>query len=221
MKYAFALLLLFPSVAWAQSPPAQPASPDAKVKYGSECPYPEAARRAGVQGETGVTFQVADDGAIKDVTLAVSSGNNDLDEATIRCVGNWRVSQERQAPELGKMPRAMISWTIPASAPQSAMGRLMPGWPHSCAAYNPPEEFRAGIGGVTTVSFDIKTNGNVSNVEVAQSSGNAQLDKAAVICVNFWHYIPAVRNGEPVRVPWEAKVVWTTPAPSIPPKAGP
>lgn len=56
--------------------------------------------------------------------------------------------------------------------------------------------------------FVIGTDGNISQPSVDKSSGNADLDQAALACVTQWHYIAARQNGVPVAVPWVAKVIW-------------
>ena len=52
------------------------------------------------------------------------------------------------------------------------------------------------------------TDGSVSNVAVAKSSGHDRLDQAAVSCAQSWHYKPASQNGQPVEVPWQTAVKW-------------
>ena len=62
----------------------------------------------------------------------------------------------------------------------------------------PPAAARAGIEGEVEVIFDIGTDGNVTNVEVSNSSRNRDLDRAAVEAVSKWTYTPAQEDGVPV-----------------------
>jgi len=70
-----------------------------------------------------------------------------------------------------------------------------------------PHQLRSGA--ATTLSFTIATDGNVKDVTVVDSSGDADLDDAAAKCASTWHYKPAVQDGKAVEVPWKAKVLWT------------
>lgn len=68
---------------------------------------------------------------------------------------------------------------------------------------------RIGEQGTVVLSITISTDGSVQNVSVAQSSGNADLDQAAVEWVkDHWRYKPATRDGQPVVSQSEAKVVF-------------
>jgi len=82
------------------------------------------------------------------------------------------------------------------------------GRPHQCMQDYPAISQRLNEEGVTTLSFHIMTDGSVSNVAVAKSSGHDRLDQAAVSCAQSWHYKPAMQNGAPVEVPWQTAVKW-------------
>src|SRR5436305_9514415 len=80
--------------------------------------------------------------------------------------------------------------------------------PHGCTGLYPQAARKVNASGTTTVRFVIGTDGNISQPSVDKSSGNADLDQAALACVTQWHYIAARQNGVPVAVPWVAKVIW-------------
>jgi protein TonB len=85
------------------------------------------------------------------------------------------------------------------------------GRPHACpnGRWYPPEAIRLNHEGTTTLAFTIGTDGGISNVTVAESSGHDELDQAAVNCAGSWsNYRPAMQNGQPISVPWKAKVTW-------------
>jgi periplasmic protein TonB len=52
--------------------------------------YPDAARRAGIQGTTLLRIHIEVDGRVSDVTVARSAGHQSLDEAAAEAVRRWR-----------------------------------------------------------------------------------------------------------------------------------
>jgi protein TonB len=94
----------------------------------------------------------------------------------------------------------------PAISSPAAIGR-----PHTCpnAKWYPALAMRLNHEGTTLLAFTVNTDGTISNISVAQSSGHDELDQAAMSCAQDWSsYKPALQNGAPVAVPWKAKVVW-------------
>ena len=62
----------------------------------------------------------------------------------------------------------------------------------------PQEAMRQGIGGTVRVQVSVAPDGSVERMDVAQSSGNRYLDRAAMNAVRRWRFNPAMRNGQPV-----------------------
>lgn len=62
----------------------------------------------------------------------------------------------------------------------------------------PESARRANISGTTLVGLTISTDGSVSSAWVISSSGNGELDSAAVNAVYGWQFVPAKQNGTPV-----------------------
>ena len=62
----------------------------------------------------------------------------------------------------------------------------------------PQEALRRRIGGTVRVQATVATNGSVERMDIAQSSGNRYLDRAAMEAVRRWRFTPAMRNGQPV-----------------------
>lgn len=94
----------------------------------------------------------------------------------------------------------------PAITAPASVGR-----PHVCPQerWYPPIAIRMNETGVTTLAFTIGTDGSISNISVAESSGHDDLDQAAVRCAQTWSpYRPAMQNGQPISVPWKAAVRW-------------
>ena len=79
---------------------------------------------------------------------------------------------------------------------------------HSCLDYYPEAAKNAGIEGITTLAFTVTEQGTVADLRIAKSSGNADLDNAAVTCASLWHYKPARKDSKPVATPWQAAVEW-------------
>lgn len=74
----------------------------------------------------------------------------------------------------------------------------------------PPEENRRGIQGTVILVITVDANGNATDVQVEQSSGNRNLDRAAVAAAKRWRFNAASSGGQKtggrVRVPVEFKL---------------
>lgn len=64
----------------------------------------------------------------------------------------------------------------------------------------PIELWDANVEGVAFVRVLVNTEGGVDSVMIAEGSGNASLDSAAVRGARVMAFEPARRNGKPVRV---------------------
>lgn len=82
------------------------------------------------------------------------------------------------------------------------------GTPHVCTSNYPEAAVRAGAEGTTLLSFDIDAEGNVKKVSVAKTSGNTDLDEAAVQCAGNWKYKAPTLKGKATTIPWQASVQW-------------
>jgi len=69
---------------------------------------------------------------------------------------------------------------------------------------------RRGVQGTAILIVSIDSNGGVLDVEVEKSSGNRNLDRAAITAAKRWRFNPEVKNGQRVpsrvRVPVEFKM---------------
>lgn len=65
-----------------------------------------------------------------------------------------------------------------------------------------------GERGVRAVKLDfhVAADGTVKDLAVAVSSEDALADEQALSCVQAWHYEPALKDGKPVEIVWEALV---------------
>ena len=62
----------------------------------------------------------------------------------------------------------------------------------------PREALRRGVGGTVRVKATVAPDGSVERMEVAETSGNRFLDRAAMEAVRRWRFTPAMRNGQPM-----------------------
>lgn len=208
MRLLAALFLLLVLAAPAN---AEPQAGD--EHFGSPCRYPESALAAHTEGMTQVFYTGTRDGHIREVNVARSSGDKDLDEASIRCVTRWRFDPTVEKWVMGHHT-TYIAWSIPKASAGSQSNQPMGtfiGVPHQCMDQYPLAEMKAHIEGTVVVDFTITAEGRVRDVHVAESAGNANLDAAAVNCVTRWRYNPARdADGKPVAVQNRAKIEWKT-----------
>jgi TonB family protein len=149
-------------------------------------------------------------GSLRNVRLLQSSGYAELDEAAVACVKTWHFDPQSPLGKLELGPRRIaIDWIFTEDSTQNVIGRRG-GIPHTCPHI--PEGVPPGTTGTTRVRFFITTDGHVRDTHVITSSGNTLLDEEAVRCTVYWRYRPAVKDGSPIEVPWEANLVWKIPA---------
>ena len=103
----------------------------------------------------------------------------------------------------------LSQWSVLAKAAGEITNPQAIGGPHECSArWYPRSAVQHGVEGYVGVSFDIETDGAVTNVAVVQSSGSLELDGAAEACVSKFRYQPAKRDGSAIKVPWVTVVIF-------------
>ena len=151
---------------------------------------------------------MAVDGSVKDVTVSQSSGNADLDAASVTCVRGWQYKPATR----GGVPveaawQAAVRWAMHANGPNAPL--------FGCAKFAP--------GGMmvpphpTTVSFGVGDDGVTHHVTVAQSSGIAAWDRAAVNCVAERKIYTAKRPSyyrATMDIDWEKEIAAAKPSPA-------
>ena len=70
----------------------------------------------------------------------------------------------------------------------------------------PLDEKKAGVDGVVVLEIVVDQKGDVTETDIIRSSGNGNLDDAAVEAVKQWKYEPGVMEGKPVPVKMVIKV---------------
>jgi TonB family protein len=160
-------------------------------------------------GTTLVSFRLTTGGEMRDVAVFRSSGNSDLDQAGVACIGAIPASPLRAATVAGKPIEitwvAGVFWNSPV---HTAAWVTSDGKPNICdrGVFRGLGRIRAA--GVTRLSYRIATDGGVKDVVVTVPSGNPQLDKAALSCASEWHFFPATHDGKPVEFDEKTQIVW-------------
>ena len=103
-----------------------------------------------------------------------------------------RIINEPVAPA---MP--LPSPTAP-TAPTASADRLTPLPISRPAPRYPQQAQRSGIQGAVQVRATVAPDGSVERMELARSSGNRHLDRAAMEAVRRWRFDPATRGGQPI-----------------------
>lgn len=204
----------------ASEPTSAGANPlqDVTLKYAFPPLYPDAALKTCAHGKTRVRVRVDELGALKRVTLEGSSGNEDLDKAAITAVKGWQFFPRviDGVPQGGEVI-VPVNFQDPCPVEldvddPNVRGLIAPpGWdsktsPHGWDAYevttgrtaHPPKFPKAALkacaGGVVQLRVAVAANGFVRNVVVDKTSGNADLDAAALEAAKFWQYRPGRRD---------------------------
>jgi len=172
LRSACLLLFILPSAALAQSGWTRP------VAAGSHSClnfYPHAAVWDGIEGSAIVEFTVTAEGTVQDARIQRTSGDDDLDQASLNCVSGWKYKPAtHDGAPVEMRNRAQVQWMM--NAPENAPG--------PCSHYaNVTSALLKGIGGVTRVSFRIMADGTVTGAQVLSSSGDDTLDQAALRCL--------------------------------------
>jgi len=181
--------MLLAGTAWAEAPPHQSISANCRAFY------PQSAWEKGLKGNVSVAFQVNADGRAKDITVLHSSGITALDEAATACISASRY-------EIAPDAMAERSW-------QENVDFFTLGWwtgrPHHCDGYRPKDNKEQGV---TKLLFTIGVDGHTADAKLDQSTASAALNEASLTCLSYWRYKPAVKDGQPIAVPWVAFIIW-------------
>lgn len=115
------------------------------------------------------------------------------------------------APPMGtpdpESPRIVETYpSVPAPEPPAPAPEATPNLPEidqpiailRPAPRYPPEALRRNIGGIVRVQVVVSPDGSVERMELASSSGDRYLDRAAMEALRRWRFQPAIRNGQPV-----------------------
>lgn len=125
-------------------------------------------------------------------------------------LGIKMTGHEQKPVVVTKIVKQPVVKTVLPSQPAAASTAR----PHTCTDEYPAEALAKSEEGTTRLRFKILTDGTVSAIKVAASSGSVLLDEAAVKCVANWHYQPAIKDGKLAETYSGAKVAWVLPVPA-------
>lgn len=111
--------------------------------------------------------------------------------------GTRPVAPEFEQPRIIEPAAPPLPPPIP-TAPQSMADIDAPMPISRPAPRYPPEALRRNVGGSVRVLATVAQDGSVERLELAEGSGNRDLDRAAMEAVRRWRFRPAMRNGQPV-----------------------
>ena len=103
---------------------------------------------------------------------------------------------------------AQVAPPASPNSPTPAEPARPPGKAQSCDPFYPTTEARAGVDGTTTLSVRITDAGDLEDGKVVQSSGNADLDAAAITCASNYFIMPATQSGLPIDIVWTVQIHW-------------
>jgi protein TonB len=107
------------------------------------------------------------------------------------------------APSSPAVPTSRPSAESPVAAALPPDGVTQGAIPRGRYQYRPaypPGPRNLGIQGTTMLLVLVASDGRVAKVEIKQSAGHADLDRAAVEAVHRWRFDPARRGSEPVEM---------------------
>ena len=196
--------------------------------------YPSDARKANIEGRCFVSFVVTDKGAITDVSIAKSTGNEALDQEAMRVVANmpaWipgkqggkAVNTKLTLPinfklQGGEKQPQENTKTYNFTTPVYQVVEEKPQYPGGEAEMmkylmkniNYPSDARkANIEGRCFVSFVVTDKGAITDVSIAKSTGNEALDQEAMrVVANMPAWIPGKQGGKAVNTKFTLPVAF-------------
>jgi TonB family protein len=166
--------------------------------------YPTKLKEAGIGGVVLLSVHIAIDGSISQARVAQSSGNADLDAASLECSKVAWMYKIMAGGEAGEIDwQARIDWK-PSGAVYFSKPRLA-GEP-ACSGYYPRNARRQGETGEVWLTYVIGEDGSTRDIRVERSSGTDSLDSAGIDCISHWKFAPATQNGTPVELAGSAGV---------------
>jgi TonB family protein len=175
---------------------ASPAQAPASVWASAPKPkFPEAALHKGTEGYVIVHAYVAKDGTVTRAMISRSCGDATLDEAARTAVLKWKMNATAIKPEYlikGYDQRIEFRQEAPLAAryrDRAAYFSSFEGvkiWTYAPFPEYPFHERLLKTEGVVMVRIEIGPDGAVSSAEVVRSSGNSNLDTAAIAAVRTW-----------------------------------
>jgi len=206
-RFALAVLAALALViAAAVSPASAEQAPDSapKIALPHNCVnyYPEAAVRANAEGTAIVAFTIGADGFVKEPKIEKSSGNADLDAASLQCVAGWQYIPARRGGAAVDAPwKTMVQWKMHGGVDYRLMA-------HCARFHELTGKMFSGISGVTVLTYRVMPNGMLDDIAVAQSSGDKGLDDATQNCLREMRYNAQELDIPTTGIPGHAVMDW-------------
>jgi TonB family protein len=169
--------------------------------------YPLNAALEGDRGEVALTVVVNNDGHVREITVAKSSGKKELDYAARAAVFKWRLNRSKIQPrDLTTGREVVVSFEETEKERRIAAAVLRrasdkgSAWKHGGFFAFPPNAVYPEAQRTARIRFTISPDGHPRAVQVIQTSGSPGLDAAAVKGIQTWVAYPEW-VGETAEVP--------------------
>jgi|tagenome__1003787_1003787.scaffolds.fasta_scaffold20983443_10 TonB family protein len=156
-----------------------------------------------------LVVRVGLDAKLHDARLPRSSGDPALDKALIRCADGHPFMPVTVHGQPAEVEWIMAYYVVPEVHQDGFTPASSNGQRHVCQNW-PQSAVRRNLNGDATFSYRIGTDGSTRDIKLAQSTGDADLDKATLDCVASWKFFPAVQNGKPVEIDRNGGQHWRT-----------
>ncbi|MGH6873003.1 MAG: TonB family protein [Rhizomicrobium sp.] len=168
--------------------------------------YPLLEIRLGIQGSVDLSYVVTADGSTKDLAVAKTSGDDELDQAALSCVAAFRYRPAMKNGVAIDFPwKSRVIWKI--SDTTTPLPVLSAASPRSCPLER-QDSSRAAPPYPVTLIVKTGSDGTVTGEDIAESSGDDIFDNYVLDCVKHWTYDPPLVNGAPVASQTVAIVTW-------------
>lgn len=119
------------------------------------------------------------------------------------------VAPAAPTPPSGMHLRAGTVGASAAAQSDASVPHVLPG---GAPPVYPAELSRRGVGGTVYLWVDVAANGSVTGAKIEASSGNGELDAAALEAVGSWRFRPALKDGKAVAGQVRVPVMFQPPA---------
>jgi TonB family protein len=157
-----------------------------------------------LSGVARVRFTVTDDGHTANAKLGSSSGNKELDRATVDCVSAWRYLPAHKDDK----PVA-VSWEADIAWNNNVQQERISDTNACLREYPLKADELAGIDGTTELSYLIDHRG-ITGLQLVRSSGSKNLDNAALLCASREQYRETVHIGTNGAFSVKRRINWKT-----------
>jgi TonB family protein len=164
--------------------------------------YPAAAIKALAEGTTTLSFTVTSAGTVANLKVAKSSGNADLDDASVQCAVHWLYQPATQYGKPIDVPwQANVSWKLHGSPAEDRAQR--------CMRYAKGPVTIPPNAGMTSLTFRVMPDGTMKDAAISHSSGDSALDDVAIQCAAATHFDTSIITLPPEGVPGHADLDWS------------